>query len=379
MRRSNYKKIQKRQKKDRRHKLHERKQLERRAKADDIQRRQNAFPKYTIKNIDEAPPRLIEAVHEAMQAIPLAPELTDEKLNDLKVAKDRGFSQTDFGLFTWASWLGELIYRELQSRLQPALLRRCDVQCVPTGDRAAPILLEVRHLESVKGFVACSPLRPTIDLPSGSYTVAFNLRDDDHFIRRLEERTVAVPAAYACKGQVFLSLYRWQFFDPIVLPNGQYAARLWNWCDPQIALAEVWRDLLGEQARVTGSMVRGAQFFDSDSGRAYYLVGYCPIDESEFRNGYAILKTLLTPGMDNTPECQIVERGMDTRQRAEMKRRAAQQTMRELTISEDFSLIRQYHRSVPQVRFISQVVFGPLAPEHTVKENDGRASGASGD
>ncbi|MDV6034665.1 MAG: hypothetical protein F9B45_32155 [Phycisphaera sp. RhM] len=258
MQRSNYKKTQKKQKKDRQHKSHDRKRVERRAKAEGIRRRRDAFPRYKIINIDETPPRLIEAIHDAMQEIPLAPEFTEEKLKDLNVAKHRGFYQTDYGPQNWERWLGELIYRELHARVKPALLRRCDVLCVATSERAAPIQLEVRHLESVKGFVACSPMRPTIDLPSGSYTVAFNLRDDDHFIRRLEERTVVNPAVDACKGHVFLSLYRWQYFDPVQLPDGQYAARFWNWCDPQTPLAEVWHDLLGEQARITGPMTRGA-------------------------------------------------------------------------------------------------------------------------
>ncbi|MDV6034666.1 MAG: hypothetical protein F9B45_32160 [Phycisphaera sp. RhM] len=72
--------------------------------------------------------------------------------------------------------------------------------------------------------------------------------------------------------------------------------------------------------------------------------------------------------MDNTPECQFAERGLDTCQRAAMKRRAAQQTMRQLSIGKDFSLIRQYHQFVPQVRFISQDVFGSVAPDHATKE-----------
>ncbi len=230
------------------------------------------------------------------------------------------------------------------------LLRRIDVQVMAPPDTRSHVKIEIRVLESVKGFVACSPSKPKVMLSNGEFIVAFNLKDDDHFIRRLEERTVVFPDHYFSKGQVFACLYRWKRFDTITLPSGQSAIRLWNWCDPKIPIGSLWKELLGAKTKIVDMM--GIEFFESDLGTAYYLVGYCPIDESKLSSGYAILNTLLLPGMENTPEAQAMQNGLNTIARVEFQRRAEQQTMANLNVRKDFSVVREYHRHVPQVRFL---------------------------
>jgi hypothetical protein len=313
------------------------------------------LPTYSIVEIDPAPERVVVAIQDAWKRIAQAPELRGEKLEDLATAKKHGFYQSKYGPFNWVTWLGTFLFRDLVREIAPAVLRRIDVQVAETASPHSHVKIEIRVLESVKGFIACSPSRPKVTLANEEFVVAFNLRDDDHFIRRLEERTVVEPDHYLSKGQVFACLYRWKLFDPITLPSGQPALRLWNWCDPRVPVGSLWNELLGPHIRT--SEILGIQFVESDLGTAYYLVGYCPIDESKLSSGYAVLNTLLLPGMDNTPEARAMQKGLDTKERINFEKQAEQQTMKNLNLQKDFSVVREYHRHVPQVRFFSDPVF----------------------
>ena len=312
------------------------------------------LPTFQIIELDPAPVRVVEAIQEAWKRISKAPELQGEKLEDLATAKNQGFFRSKYGPFSWATWLGTFLYRELVRDVAPAILRRVDVEVIATSDPCSHVKINIRVLEYVKGFIACSPSKPKVKLPHGEFVVAFNLRDDEHFIRRLEERT-AFSEHYLSKGQVFACLYRWRLFDPIILPSGQPALRLWNWCDPKVPVGSLWKELLGSEIRISDTL--GLQFFESELGTAYYLVGYCPIDESKLSSGYAVLHTLLLPGMDNTPEAKAMQKGLDTKERIDFGKRAEQQTMENLNLQKDFSVVREYHSHVSQVRFFSEPVF----------------------
>ncbi|MEX1027057.1 MAG: hypothetical protein WD049_03480, partial [Candidatus Paceibacterota bacterium] len=118
---------------------------------------------------------------------------------------------------------------------------------------------------------------------------------------------------------------------------------------------KLWHELLGQDVRVNDT--GGASFFESNEGRAHYLVGYCPINERAFSKGHAILNTLLLPGMDNTPEAAAMLAGLETHERVAYQKQAERQSMRDLNTSKDFTVIRQYHQHVSQVRMIEQDVF----------------------
>lgn len=313
------------------------------------------LPTFSIGEINPAPEQVLGAIRDAWKRISQAPELCGDKLEDLTTARKYGFYRSKYGPLNWGAWLGTCLFRELVVEVPPVVLRRIDVQVIATPDPRSHVTIEIRVLESVKGFIVCSPFKPKVTLPHGDFVVAFSLRDDDHFIRRLEERTVVHPEHYLSKGQVFACLYRWKLFDPVVLPSGQAALRLWNWCDPKTPVGSLWREFLGPEIRV-GDML-GVQYFESDSGTAYYLVGYCPINEKKFSTGYAVLNTLLLPGMENTPEARAMMKGLDTRERIKFAKQAEQQTMQNLNLQKDFSVVREYQKHVPQVRYFSEPVF----------------------
>lgn len=314
------------------------------------------LPTYEIKLHDVADPRIVDAVHAAWKRIIDAPELTGKKFDDLKKAKTLGFGKSEYGSFLWGVWLGNFLLRELAKDFEPATLRRIDVDVVPTSRNQSHVLLDIRSLERVKGFVACSPKKPTIKLPGGEFVVAYNLGKDDHFISRFEERAVVDPNDYDDKGKIFSNLYRRTYFDPIQLPDKQWAARLWDFCNVLQPIGELWKELLGDSVRVTTTFQR-TQFFDGKEGRAYYLMGYCPINEDRLSSGYAIFNTFLHPGMDNTPEAAVLMRGLNTNEKCEFQKRVEQQTMRNLNQGKDFTTIRAYHQQVPQVRLLNNDVF----------------------
>lgn len=318
--------------------------------------REAILPSFEIKRHDDfADPRIIAAIPSAWKRIVDSPELTDDKLEDLQRARKLGFFRSKNGPFQWGLWFGSFLHSELAKNFEPATLRRVDLAVTPYDD-SWRVQLDVQSLEPIRGFVACSPKRPRILLPEGEFVVAYNLKDDDHFIRRFEERTVIDPNGYEEKGQIFCNLYNRKYFELIKLPDNQYAARLWDWCNPPLRIGSLWKELLGNKVQLT-TTIAGTQFFDGKEGRGHYLVGYCPIDVGKLASGYAILNTLLLPGMDNTPEAQILTRGLNTRELLAFQQRAQQQTMRNLNLGEDFSTIRLYHQHVPQVCLLSQRVF----------------------
>lgn len=315
------------------------------------------LPSFEIKRHDDfADERIIEAIPAAWKRIIDSRELTSDKLEDLKRARRLGFGSCNYGPFPWATWLGSFLLRELAKDFELATLRRIDVAVNPTSRNQSHVLLDIRSLESVKPFVACSPKKPTIKLPAGEFVVAYNLRKGDHFISQFEERAVNDPNDYDDKGKIFSNLYRRTYFDPIQLPDKQWAARLWDFCNVLQPIGALWNELLGDSVSVT-TTDEGMQFFVGKEGLAYYLMGYCPINETQLSSGYAIFNTFLHPGMDNTPKAAVLMRGLNTYEKSEFQKRAEQQTMRNLNHGKDFSTIRAYHQLVPQVRLLNNDVF----------------------
>lgn len=318
--------------------------------------RTRMFPTHEIVEIDEAPIEVRDAVNEAIARVPLANELSGAKLEDLHLARTVGFFGSEYGPLNWSRWLGELLHRELRQMLPISSFRRCDVDVVATASPTSHIRIEIRCLKRLKDFCVCAPSGPTIELPAGPFRVAYSLRNNDHFITRIEERTAVAPESYYGKAMVFACLYRWQYFDPTLLPNGQQAARLWNWCDPTIPCGALWKALLPPSFPIVTD-IAGCKYFESDEGRAHYLVGYCPLREESSGKGYVTLNTLLLPGMDNTPEAAFLKRGLSTEDRCKFEKTAARQTARELNNTMDFSVIHRYHEVVPQVKLIKESVF----------------------
>lgn len=355
MAKSQNKKIERRRRKEKNKAVKERQRKVSLQKRRDEAALVRRWPTFEIRFLDEKNKKVGEAISAAWHLAAENQHLLGDKADDLATASRNGFYKTEFGPYNWGGWLSELLYHQLKTLLPDHTLRRHDVQVQATQLSRGHVRIETKSLKSVAPFVACSPKCPQIQIDGKSYVAAFNLRDDDHFIRRLEERTVVDPGHDRGKGQVFGCLYHWQYFDPVQLANGQWAARLWNWCDPKIPLAEIWSQLIPLPFEISDRL--GVKFYETDEGRVYYLVGYCPINTRLFDKGYAILNTLLLPGMDNTPEYSQLARGKSSVERAELARLAGRNTMRYLTESKNFEFIKELHSVAPQVKAIKDIVF----------------------
>ncbi len=319
--------------------------------------RETIFPSFEVIQDDPTPAVILNAVNRAMSEIPNKMNLNERLEEDFRLAKVCGFHRCKMGIAFWSVLLGSLLHRELNRKLATSVMRRCDVELKALPCKPWHLHIRVKSLKYVAPFVVCSPKEPTVKVHDRDLKVAFNLRQDDHFIRRLEERTVEIPRNYVCKAQVFACLYRWQYFDPTVLPNGQQALRLWNWCDPNTPLGELWRQLVGVQASVVKHS--GIDFLESKQGRLHYLVGYCPFDNPKDSDEFIVLRTLLLPGMDNTPEGEaLIQRAGTTEKKEKFRKHVMRtQTMANLSRTLDFSLVHELHNISPQVRAISESVF----------------------
>ena len=313
------------------------------------------LPDMKIVQIDPIEDSIQEKIQLAYDKVRDISGLPAEFEQALKRARYDGLFRTTITPFNLAINIQSMLYKQLLDLLPQTTLRHLGFQVVPLERVPSAIEIQVRSLEHVSPFRYRSPLRPTIKVDDRDLSVVYNLKDDDHFTRRLEERTVYDPSNPLCKDQLFGFLYYCCHFDLVGLPSGQLAARLWNWCDPDIPLSGFWGEVLGDSCDVVG--MQRMRFYCSDEGTAHYLVGYCPIDERSLENGMAVLKTLLLPGMDNTPEFHAMVKGCEPEETIAFQRSVLSMTMKNLTDTKDFSLLRELHRHVPQVQMIREPVF----------------------
>jgi hypothetical protein len=200
----------------------------------------------------------------------------------------------------------------------------------------------------------CSPKRHKIDYEGEQKAVVFG----KHTLDRINERLMTARNSYAEKGFAFAIPYNLKYFDLIKIANGQDAIRIWNWCDPKCFLGELFAELLhaGEIRKTQDNRY----FFEVDGSLCYYVVGYCPVMVDEAHPDYLICKSLLLPGMEGTPEHTAFiksKRRISTIERETFNKRVKKLTFESLLKTRDFSLIRELHSWVPQVKPIREEVY----------------------
>ena len=314
------------------------------------------LPDAEFVEIDPVDRSITAKVRDAWNQLKSHDGLSTELEQDLKRARYHGLFRTDCGALPWSIKLQELLFLELSRKLAPCELRLLGTKVVPECTVPSKVRIEIRSLERLDSFCYRSPLRPKVTIQGQSLELAYNLKDDDHFTRRLEERTVYDPSRIFGKDQVFGFLYYYDYFDLITLPSSQPAIRLWNWCDPKIRLSKFWSEVLTDTVDVASDLT-GRSFYTSQEGTAYYLVGYCPINEARIEKLQAVLSTLLLPGMGNTPEAYELTKGISTAERARFDKQVEYMTITNLTDTMDFSLLREFHMKIPQVKMIKEQVF----------------------
>ena len=199
----------------------------------------------------------------------------------------------------------------------------------------------LKTAKSPGGTVYYSSYQPTATFDGDERVIAFST----HAVHRICERTVVDWTTYDGFGDAFAVLNRCRHYEPCVLEDGGPAFAVYNTCVQGFLSHAIAVHTLGEL----------------DPGVNYvYRVGYCPV---VFHDRFAIAKTLLTPGMDKTPEIGAMLRAnvIKHSEKSKWYDRASALTFAGLKESGDWEALRLLHEhGVPQVFPWEGELFEPL-------------------
>lgn len=313
--------------------------------------RRSAFPE-VIYVPNNAPGTLIDEVKRSIEKLIDSAALDKNLRKNLSAVRtgkyQRNPRKTDLSVR-----LGNLVYELLNVNFQSIHRMAYDIE-FDVGQRNPKCLTVIfRALDAPTSRVFCSPKRYTVEFDGRPLIVAYS----DHAIERIGERTVIAPGSYIDRGKTFAFPYRHQYFELVFLPNREPALKIWDYCNPDTFLGSIHAELLGPD--IATGKVEGFPYFSIGGKLCYYLVGYCPATARADLPEYLVLKTLLLPGMENTPEFDrfVRSRRLDTKARMEFCKRVGRASFAGLQKSRDFDLIRLLHEFAPQVKAIGDEVF----------------------
>ncbi len=242
-------------------------------------------------------------------------------------------------LSTLVNGLGDWLFRMLPERYTKNPLPNYYYHVEPVDDA---LRISFRFLSSVRmpefrGPVFYSPLEPSVELGGGSWKVCFI----DHVLERACERIASTrPITYPAFQGCQLYFENCVYYEPVTLPSGQEAVRLWHFIGTS-QHADYVSELAGEQAR------------ELPQEQWCFNIGYCPLQIVRL---HAVGITLLFPGYRNTPEADLVNRASIPRHLREQLRQAADDnTLARLMNKETLEVMRWYHENgIPQVRILDR-------------------------
>jgi hypothetical protein len=230
--------------------------------------------------------------------------------------------------------LGNALYDHLPAGAIESFIPYSDVR-PEVLDRT--IRLKVRSLRSEKtsgGTAYFSPRESVVKLPDTELVAAFSR----HAVERVCERTVYDWKSFLGSGDAFALLHGGIGYE--AWKHGvQWGFKLYESCVPGFYSYQYAMEVLGHR-----------RFRPK---KTHYLVGYLPARQS---GRLFVAKTLLTPGMDGTPEhswykAQVSD---DPVKMGEFRVAVSGLTKKSLAESKDFSLIRQFHEAgIPQIKEFS--------------------------
>jgi hypothetical protein len=188
-----------------------------------------------------------------------------------------------------------------------------------------------------------SPHEPTIRVNGKRRPLAFSL----HALLQLADRILPMwRKTYIGHLYVFGFFYECIHFGKAKLSNGQPGLVIYNSClRAGNTLRGFLRDLMGFKE-------------DKELLDHYYIVGYCPLTES---NGMAIAKTFLTPGFWQTPERKTLKKASDQIELLRDIEQASDEGINVVstaTLDRTKKAIRWFHENgVPQIKLIQKQVF----------------------
>lgn len=238
--------------------------------------------------------------------------------------------------------LGDWLFRNLPERYtqHPLPYYYFHVDAQEDEYRISFSFLPSVRVPELKSPIFYSPLTPTVEMGGGKWKLGFI----DHVLERACERISSTqPITYQAFQGCQLYFENCIYYEPVTLPSGQEAVRLWHFVVTS-EHADYVTNLAGEMPE------------DSLGDRRCFVIGYCPLEVIRLN---AVGITLLFPGYRNTPEADLLNRTpLPHRLREHLRSAAEDNTLARLMNKETLDVMRWYHQNgVPQVKNLGRPLF----------------------
>lgn len=243
------------------------------------------------------------------------------------------------GDIVWQLTTGERVYAHIPQADCLRFFPQNDYRILLHRDRIVVQCSSLQRSRTSKGWVWHSRFRPTVEFGGRNYVVAFTRE----VLVKLQSRFLGNRMNYAALGDVYGFLELCRHFEP---------CRLWGDGERRNERVEAitfFEDVTDErywQHRYVQAILGAG--YDPTNGKPHYRVGYCPVVlDGEF----AVAKTFIPPGFVKTPEYEAICRAsLPPGEKKRLQDIATDEmTLLRLVDKDDFSAIRCYHASVPQV------------------------------
>jgi len=243
------------------------------------------------------------------------------------------------GDIVWQLTTGELVYDHIPEAVRLRFFPQNDFRIILHRDRIVVQCSSLLLGRTSKGQVWHSRFRPTVEFGGRKYIVAFTRE----VLIKLQSRFLGNRMGYAALGDMYGFLELCRHFVPCqVWGDGE---RRNERVEAITFFEDVYEKRYWNHRYVKAVLGAG---YDPANGKPYYRVGYCPVAlDGEF----AVAKTFLPPGFVKTPEYEAICRASlppGERKRLQDMARDEMTSLR-LVDEDDFSAVRCYHASVPQV------------------------------
>jgi hypothetical protein len=244
------------------------------------------------------------------------------------------------GDILWQLTTGELVFKQLSDADRLRFFPQNDFRIIPHRERIVVQCSSLQRGRTSQGGTAWySRFRPSVEFGGREYTVAFT----KEVLLKLQSRFLDNRMNYSGLGDVYGFLELCRHFEPCKVwgDREQRNERV----DAITFFEDVSHERYWNHCYVKAILGAG---YDPSNGNPYYRVGYCPV---ALDGQFAVAKTFLPPGFCKTPEYEAVCRAnLPPAEKSRLQRMATdERTLLRLTEEEDFSAVRCYHASVPQV------------------------------
>jgi hypothetical protein len=180
--------------------------------------------------------------------------------------------------------LGDWLFRNLPERYtqHPLPYYYFHVDTLEDEYRIRFAFLPTVRVPEIKSPIFHSPLAPTVEMGGGTWKLGFI----DHVLERACERISSTwPITYQAFQGCQLYFENCIYYEPVTLPNGQQAVRLWHFV------------ITSEHADYVTALAGEMPEYSLGDDRCF-VIGYCPLEVIRFN---AVGKTLLFSRLPEHP------------------------------------------------------------------------------